>query len=47
VVVAQVDMVRVLLVPRQQPTHTPLALAALAVQPERMLVVLVVQGSSS
>jgi hypothetical protein len=40
VVVALVGMAKVLSVPRQQPIHTPLALAVLAVQPERMLAVL-------
>jgi hypothetical protein len=40
VVVVLVVMARVLSVPRQELTHTPLALAVLAVQPERMLAVL-------
>jgi hypothetical protein len=44
VVVARVVMARVLSVPRQELTHTLLALAVLAVQPERMLVVLVGRG---
>jgi hypothetical protein len=47
VVVARVDMARVLSVLQRQLTHTPLALVALVVQPERMLAVLVVQESLS